>query len=70
MVKIRNLFSIRKNYFFRKFCGKTFAVDILWTFCRRNFCGFGQKTPKLQNFLPQTLSSLKVFLNHSTKQTI
>jgi len=42
------------------FCGnfseKTFAIaDRLRTFCRRNFCGFGQK---MQNFLPQTLSSL------------
>jgi len=40
--------------------GKNFAVGRLWTFCGRKFCGFRQKTQKLQNFLPQTLSSLKI----------
>jgi len=30
----------------------------LWTFCGRNFCGFGKKTPKPQNFFCKHFLSL------------
>jgi len=46
--------KVRKNYFVVNFAEKIFAVDRLWTFCGRKFCGFGQKTQKPQNFLPHT----------------
>jgi len=32
--------------FFVNFAEKTFAVDRLRIFCRRNFCGFGEKNAK------------------------
>jgi len=36
--------KVMKNYFFFiNFEETTFAVNRLWTFCRRNFCRFGQK---------------------------
>jgi len=36
--------KVRKNYFFVNFADKSFAVERIWTFSGRNFCGFGKNT--------------------------
>jgi len=60
--------SVRKIYFFVNFAEKTFAVDRLWTFCERKFCGFWQKNAKTAKLSSAKLSSLEVAEEENGKE--
>jgi len=59
-----------------RFAEKTFAVDRLWTFCGRIFCGFGQKTHEnrktffRKHFLPLKYSFLFICTGEITSVCI